>query len=97
MNATVAPAAVEKFMELVRVMRAYHEAENALPKTPDQAFEEIDDAATMLRANFDDFDSLEAMLQNAAAMVGAAQRFAAVVLTMLPAEKVDRIILENSL
>lgn len=83
------------FLRLIEVMAKSHDAESAPPSVAAEGIDEIEDHLDMLVINDDAGDSAEVMLQNCAALVGAAHRLAAVLLKDIKPERLPVIIAEN--
>jgi len=85
----------EPFVDLVDVMTAAHDKDNAPPTMAVDAMSEIDDCIDMLNLNFEEEDGPEVMIQNVASLVAAAFRMAAVLQKDITPEKMTEIIEEN--
>lgn len=85
----------EQFLRLVAVMAKAHAADNTPPTVAVEGFDEIEDHFDMLQINIEDDDRAEVMLQNCASLIGAAHRFAQVLLKDITPEQLAAIIEEN--
>lgn len=83
------------FAFLVEAMSDYAKKNEAPPTVAAEGIDELEEHFDMLAMNDEDGDPAEAMLQNCAAIVVAANRLAAVLLKDIPPERVVELIREN--